>query len=65
MTTDQEQQKWLAEAGASVKRNAFYMKKALVSSHDWGCCLRSDCGLRTREHLACGGHVPGSLDSSP
>eukprot|EP00891_Asterochloris_glomerata_P001826 jgi/Astpho2/1826/e_gw1.00038.20.1_t len=29
VTTDQEQQKWLAEAGASVKRNAFYMKKAL------------------------------------
>ena len=36
VTTDQEQQKWLAEAGASVKRNAFYMKKALVSSNPWG-----------------------------
>ena len=31
VTSDQEQQKWLDEASTSVKRNAFFMKKALVS----------------------------------
>ena len=30
VTSDQEQQKWLDEANTSVKRNAFFMKKALV-----------------------------------
>ncbi len=30
VTSDQEQQKWLDEASTSVKRNAFFMKKALV-----------------------------------
>ncbi|KAA6425083.1 MAG: vacuolar sorting-associated 35B-like [Trebouxia sp. A1-2] len=29
VTSDQEQQKWLDEASTSVKRNAFFMKKAL------------------------------------
>ena len=31
VTSDQEQQKWLDEASTSVKRNAFFMKRALVS----------------------------------
>lgn len=30
VTSDQEQQKYLDEASTSVKRNAFFMKKALV-----------------------------------
>ena len=30
VTSDQEQQKFLDEASTSVKRNAFFMKKALV-----------------------------------
>ncbi len=30
VTSDQEQQKWLDEASTSVKRNAFFKKKALV-----------------------------------
>ena len=30
VTSDQEQQRFLDEASGSVKRNAFFMKKALV-----------------------------------
>jgi len=33
MTPQEEQVKWLQDASNSVKRNAFYMKRALVRVH--------------------------------
>lgn len=32
-SSQDEQAKWLQDASTSVKRNAFYMKRALVGSH--------------------------------
>lgn len=37
VTSDQEQQKFLDEASTSVKRNAFFMKKALVRKESAAC----------------------------
>lgn len=33
LTHQEEQIKWLQDASNSVKRNSFYMKRALVSPH--------------------------------
>lgn len=41
VTSDQEQQRFLDEASGSVKRNAFFMKKALVLVLLW--CSSSAC----------------------
>jgi len=51
MTPQEEQVKWLQDASNSVKRNAFYMKRALVRASasialDAGCETQRGCIVR-------------------
>lgn len=43
LTPQEEQVKWLQDAANSVKRNAFYMKRALVSTRVAAACACAPC----------------------